>query len=321
MPGSRFPFLRRAARALAGALGLVALWASGAAASAEDGAPPGPPLLWQIEGEGLAKPSWIFGTIHLRHPDVSELRPAVAAVQDQADATWCELAMGPDDLIAAAKAVLRPAGSRRLSDILPPALRSRAEAELQRVSPQLKLAQFDRLSVWALAVVLPSLEDDLKHGSRGVLDILIYDRARLAGREVGGLETLEEQMGVFGALGEKEQLALLRGTLDEMDKARRAGRSSFDEIRVAYRSGELAAIERVLLPGQSGLTPAAEKRLMEALLIRRNGVMAERMAAKMRAVPARSHFFAVGAGHLPGEKGVLRRLEKAGFRLTRVKAE
>jgi uncharacterized protein YbaP (TraB family) len=47
-------------------------------------------------------------------------------------------------------------------------------------------------------------------------------------------------------------------------------------------------------------------------------VMAERIGAKLKAAPDKSQFFAVGAGHLIGDAGVLKLLEKQGLKVTRV---
>jgi uncharacterized protein YbaP (TraB family) len=57
---------------------------------------------------------------------------------------------------------------------------------------------------------------------------------------------------------------------------------------------------------------------MDRLLYRRNAIMAERIIKRLRDHPNTSYFFAVGAAHLQGNRGLIAALEKAGFRLTRV---
>jgi hypothetical protein len=54
---------------------------------------------------------------------------------------------------------------------------------------------------------------------------------------------------------------------------------------------------------------------MEALLYRRNLRMAERLSPHLAAGGA---FVAIGALHLPGDRGVLALLERAGHRIERV---
>ena len=52
---------------------------------------------------------------------------------------------------------------------------------------------------------------------------------------------------------------------------------------------------------------------MDRLLVKRNQRMVERMKPILKQGGA---FVAVGAAHLPGETGLLYRLEKAGYRVT-----
>ena len=49
---------------------------------------------------------------------------------------------------------------------------------------------------------------DLQMGKKA-LDAVVYDRAKNAGKEVGGLETVQEQVGVFNSLTEEEQAKYL----------------------------------------------------------------------------------------------------------------
>jgi uncharacterized protein YbaP (TraB family) len=111
---------------------------------------------------------------------------------------------------------------------------------------------------------------------------------------------------------------MLRATLDDMEKARRAGRKPLEEMRLAYLSGDLAKIDQAMNEWTASLDDALEKKFLEALITQRNKHMAERMAAKLQAEPGKSFFFAVGAAHLHGSEGVLALLEKAGWKTTRV---
>ena len=61
-----------------------------------------------------------------------------------------------------------------------------------------------------------------------------------------------------------------------------------------------------------------EAKLMKRLFTDRNERMAERIAKKLKAEPGKSFFFAVGAGHLPGDDGIVERLRKAGYKVKRV---
>ena len=64
-------WLPRAATALA--VGLLAL-----PVCAQEAKHPEKPLLWKIEGNGLKKPGYLFGTIHLSNDVIGNLHPTAA---------------------------------------------------------------------------------------------------------------------------------------------------------------------------------------------------------------------------------------------------
>ena len=66
------------------------------------------------------------------------------------------------------------------------------------------------------------------------------------------------------------------------------------------------------------MEPELAKRIEEALLTVRNRRMADRIAAMLKKPGAGPRFFAIGAGHLYGETGVVRLLQDAGLAVERV---
>lgn len=281
-------------------------------ASAQEAAP-GKPLLWRIAG---AKPSYVFGTIHLAGPRETQLAPAVKSAIDGADAVYCEVALDSKSQMTAATAMMGK--GKVLGEKLPKDLYDRVEAELKHINPTLSLGPLQSMEVWALNVLLPLLEEQLKNPMAKPLDVQIYALGQSAGKEVGGIETLDEQFKALAGFSDEEQLALLRGTLDEMEKARRENRSPLGDLREAYLSGDLAKIDATMKEAMDTIDPALVKRFIDVLLTRRNHHMAERIAAKIKADTGKSFFFAIGAGHLGGEEGVPRLLEKAGMKVERV---
>ena len=174
------------------------------------------------------------------------------------------------------------------------------------------------MKIWALAVTISLIEEQLKNPAAMPLDAVLFTKAQGAGKEVGGLETLEEQAGVFEGFSKDEQVVMLKATLDDMERARKDGRSPIEELRKAYLSGDLQSLDKTLNDWMENFDPKLLARFMDALLAKRNIVMAERIGAKLKAAPGKSQFFAVGAGHLIGDGGVLKLLEKQGLKVTRV---
>ena len=270
------------------------------------------PFLWKIEG---AKPSYVFGTIHLSNPEVTKLTPATQKAFDSADALYTEVPMDKANQLKAAGALM---GAESLSDVLPKDLYARADAELRRINPVLTLEPLGKLKIWALAITLVLIEEQLKNPGGQPLDAILYANAEGAGKQVGGIETFEEQVGVFDAFSKDEQIVMLRATLDDMERARKEGRSPLDEMRKAYLGGDLEKLDKLMNEWMTGLDPKLLARFMDALLTKRNHGMAERISAKVKTAPDKSQFFAIGAAHLIGDEGVLKLLEKQGLKVTRV---
>jgi uncharacterized protein YbaP (TraB family) len=270
------------------------------------------PLLWKVEGE---KPSYVFGTIHLSNPEVTKLTSATQKAFDSSDALYTEVPMDMAGQLKAAGALM---GSESLFDVLPKDLLSRAEAELKRINPALDLQPLARMKIWALAITLVMLEEQFKNPGGLPLDAILYANAEEANKQVGGIETFDEQVGVFEGFSKEEQIVMLRATLDDMERDRKEGRSQLEELRKTYLAGDLAKLDKVLNDWMTTLDPKLLARFMDVLLTKRNHVMAERIAAKLKAAPDKSQFFAIGAGHLIGDEGVLKLLEKQGLKVTRV---
>ena len=64
---------------------------------------------------------------------------------------------------------------------------------------------------------------------------------------------------------------------------------------------------------------AADTQLTDQLLNARSRIMAQRIAAILAEDPGRPRFFALGAGHLPGDQGIVALLRARGLDVRRVR--
>lgn len=293
-----------------------------APAAAQEAAKPAPPqhaFLWKVEREGLAT-SWLFGTIHVPDDRVNALHPEVKAALEGADAFYGELAL--DDTGDMEKKLME-AGTypedRKLQDAVPPELWKRLDERLREHG--LTAGMLNRFKPFMVSMTLAQLEMlPLVTAGKKALDERIYLVAKAKGKEVGGVEQVEEQIQALAhTLTEEESVAQLAETLDDMDVADERGVSDLQRMLGAWLSGS----ERYLLAiamESLDLEDPVERRIHEALLIRRNRHMAERAAAKMKAAPEKRFVFAFGTLHYVGEGSVVELLRKDGFTVTRVAA-
>jgi uncharacterized protein len=149
--------------------------------------------------------------------------------------------------------------------------------------------------------------------------VQIWQLARERGKRAEGIETAAEQLGAFERLGARLQLAALRETVRHLDKLP----AMIEQTIALYRREELAEVMRVLTRPVAGVTPTPEtaeyiEAMQRVLFEERNAVMVERALPHLESGGA---FVAVGAGHLPGERGMLHLLARRGFTLVRTSAD
>lgn len=136
------------------------------------------------------------------------------------------------------------------------------------------------------------------------LDTELHQKAIEFGKETGYLESIELQ---FYALSRSLTLEDLEDTLVPKTNASAAG-LSIDQLADVYRTGDVQLIEDSFLANQS-------RHMKSNLFDMRNRAWVDKMIDYH---DKKSTFFAVGAGHLFGDTGVLGELEKQGYVVERV---
>jgi len=271
------------------------------------------PLLWRVDGP---QPAYLFGTIHSAHPDLNHLPDAVENALTQADRFYAELALDGATQARIQTLFSQPAG-QRLSDQLTAAQRARIEGVLRGIQPGLSLAAFDSLQLWAFTLTLGVLEDQLSYPGAAMMDRRLYLSAERQGKPRGGLETPEEQAGVFSRLDRAEQHALLDATLSYLERAQAEGHATQAEGYRIYREGDPNQFLN-LFSDQLDVPLLLQLKLQRLLLTERNERMAKRIAGLLDTHPRERLFFAIGAAHFADTGGIPARLREMGYRVRRV---
>lgn len=279
------------------------LWLPGSLAFATDGIDRG--LLWRVEHPDADEPSYVFGTIHSAREAVVDLPDAVAAAFDSAERYRFELDFSQVDQATAMQHMMYGDGST-LPEALNDDLWERTrDAAAQRGIPESSLK---RLKPWAVALTLSMP----RQNPTQTLDYQLYERARARNKPVAGLETMDEQMSIFDDLETSLQIEFLRNTVRYHEQEQLE--PLFDELIELYLDADLAGMVEV---GEEhpGLGSADDQEaFMQRLVEQRNRIMVTRMGSALR---KGGTFVAIGALHLPGEDGIIRRLEEQGYAVTR----
>ena len=279
------------------------------------------PFLWRIEG---TVPSYLYGTVHVPDPRVLELPEVVRRAFDASDVFNAEIPLDAATQAGMLAKIMLPPGQdlrklageevfgrlvRAITNILGGQLPGAGEilaATLQPMKPWAAMSQVELLEY------LP----DVMAG-RQPLDAMLYGMATKANKEVGALETVDEQVAVFEGFTMDEQVRMLASTLDEIEKPRPGGLSSIRQLVNLYLAGDLNQLAAELKE-QGTEDEALKKKIVARLIDNRNLKMADRIAALYAKKPARSYFFAVGALHYAGDTGIITQLTKKGFKITRL---
>lgn len=270
------------------------------------------PFLWKVEKDKQV--SYLFGTMHVADPALSHLPLKLKEALAQSDGVRTEIDMHFMNQLKMSQLMLRKDG-KTLKTLLPKALYKRTEAYLKRINPALDLTPFAQLKIWALAATLEFLENQLKYPNLKVIDDLVFMYGEEHNKSVGGIETIEEQVGYFDAFTLEENLLMLESILDFLDKEH----NYMQKMKNLYIEGEAQPLlEYAHEQFKKSKYKTLEKKFMEVLLYNRNKVMAERIDNLLKENREKSYLFAFGVMHFLDKKSVIEYLEQYGYKVTRM---
>ena len=263
------------------------------------------PALWKIAG---AKSNvYLFGSFHLLPPDVNWKTAAVESALNEAAVVVFET-----DLVAAQRpqtmqALVATYGVLAPGETLASVMPENTYAAFERTASELLLppAALELFRPWFAALLL-SVQFIVSQGldpSRGV-DQQILAWAQAHGKALGALESNEAQIRVFADLTRAQEIELVEVTVRQIrEMPQRLG-----ELLTAYRSGNIAALEKTLNQGIDDF-PVLRRRMINDRHDRWLPQI-ERMIAD-----GRTHMIVVGAAHLAGPDSVVAMLRRKGVKI------
>lgn len=264
------------------------------------------PALWVVKDADTT--IYLFGTVHVLKPGLSWFDEAVKTAFDKSDQLMLELVM-PDDQAAVAK-MMMPMAMDTTGKTIPSRL---TEGELKAYQAAitgfgLPANAFDTFEPWFPAMTLSVLPlTKLGYDPEQGAEKLLTKFAKAGGKPIAGLETLEEQLGLFDTLPETQQVAFLNSVVKDLDKLG----PTLDKMVVLWAKGDPDGLAVAMNESM-----AATPELAKTLLWDRNARWADQIKTRMD--QPGTVFVAVGAGHLAGEKSVQDYLKARGLTATRV---
>ncbi|MSQ58257.1 MAG: TraB/GumN family protein [Betaproteobacteria bacterium] len=270
------------------------------------------PLLWKATS--ATNVVYLYGTIHVGNQAFYPLHPSVELAFAQSKVVALEADPTNQVNIAAA---LAQAGYRppdRIENHISAPLARTLNKALPTLGFPVEAARL--MKPYLLSMALSMMEvGKLGYDFRLGLDIHFAQRTQREGKKLVELESMAAQLALFGALSSEVQEAMLKSTLDSIASGAMA--RDLKDLIGAWKTGDETRLLEAMNRDTRDLPADAREEMMRIFYRGRN----EEMARKISEILAGSdpHFVAVGAGHLPGDTGIVALLIRKGFDVSRVR--
>jgi uncharacterized protein YbaP (TraB family) len=258
-------------------------------------------LLYKIEGNDLKKPSYIYGTIHIMPKKQFAISEAITTALKECESLVMEVDINMDlkTKLDAAQRSMLPNG-KTIADIT-------SAENAQKIRQfcvdslhwkESKYVRMSRLTPFFLSSII--LQDLI--GKSKSFEVELNKLAEKNKMTTLGLETIQMQMDLVNDVPYEEQIKLLLEGLT-------TNNSEYNTMLNCYLKQDLNKLGELM--NDAELSPEFNANF----LVKRNQNWIPQISKMVQEKPI---FIAVGAGHLPGEQGVLKLLQEAGYTITAV---
>jgi uncharacterized protein len=257
-------------------------------------------FLWKVKSKTATV--YLLGSVHAAKKELYPLDAVITSAFKASDKIVFEVPMDFKTQLEAATKMFKAsqyAAGDSLNKHLDKETKRRLDAYLERA--KLPAAAFSRFRPWFVAVniVLREVQSSGYSLLQGV-DQHFLKQAQAAKMPILGLETVDDQVGIFKSLDGKTQLKMLKQALDEAAKTR----ETLDKTFKAWKAGDAKALDDLML---KPMRAPEYKTLYKTLFLDRNAMMAKKIEGYL--ATDKTYFVIIGAGHLVGKGSVVDRLK------------
>ena len=268
-------------------------------------------LLWKVSGKGLKQPSYLFGTHHLFSIQYFDSIPGLFKAFNECNVVVSEMVMNNIDASAKIRQAAVMPDHKTIKDLLNDDEYKLVDTELKSV---LKLG-LKNVSIMNPSLILTMYEMEIYKKLTGFSDTKQSDSyfqlvAAEKGKKVIGLETVDQQIEVLFGNGTLERQAnVLVEAIQHKDKIL----SEMIQLNKLYKAGKIDELAE-LSKGKDNITEMTEEEYAK-LVDNRNAEWLKKLPSILK---DGSSFIAVDAMHLGGKNGLVKQLQKAGYKIKAV---
>jgi len=256
--------------------------------------------LWSVDHNDLAGTCYLFGTVHLKAEKVFGFLEAGIQKLEECQAVATEFNLDEAQGRSTGQVLDLPE-DYALSDHLS----AKRMAKLEKIFMRETGLPIDSFLNMHPFVITSLLTQAIMPNEMSMsLDETIWQLGKDMEKTLHGLETYDSQIALIQKLPLKKQIKQLKDITRQFKNFRKQQKKLVE----LYAKADLARLNKVALKQAKGF-----RKLM---VFDRNKHMVEQF---LEIGKKESLFAAVGAGHLPGEKGMLRLLKKAGCKIKGLK--
>lgn len=263
-------------------------------------------LLWEISGNGIKEKSYLFGTIHIIPSEDFFLPKKTEKAFESASTLYLELDMNEMTDMSKMMSIMEKCymkDDKKLSDLLTDEEYTLVKNKMESMG--LPIMLFERMKPLFISAMLTMEGSNPLMGSSEKMksyEMEFMEMANVKKKPLKGIETMEFQLSIFDSIPYEVQAKSLVHSLKAEDSNTD---ESFKGMVNAYKSQDINKLVNVIETSDESIKP-----FLDLMLNNRNTSWIPIMSEAMK---NNSCFFAVGAGHLAGEKGVIQLLRKAGY--------
>ena len=263
-------------------------------------------LLYEISGNGVTQPSYIYGTIHIICKDDFVMTDVTKQKFGTSQQVYLEIDMDDPSMMSEVQKNMMITDGSTLKTLM-------SETDYQKVSKffkdsvKINIGMMDKMKPFILSsMTLPKM---MSCPTQSYEETFVK-MAKEQQKEILGLETINDQFDALDKMGMKKQADLM---LVQMVEKWDEGKGTLKNMIKDYKNQDVDLLLEDMMKSKT-----MDSEFEKDLLQNRNNNWIPKIAKIAVEKPT---FFAVGAAHLAGEKGIINLLRKKGYTVTAVMNE